>query len=169
MRQINKKGQLGGLFGAITIIAAIALLITIMLYVMSQVGENTKVTGVSNTVDVEVGWINSTTYSLQNKDKLDFALVSLLAKNATSGAVIGSGNYTISDGVITNATSIRWNFVNFTYTYTQSTATASYNATISVQDQFVDFLPWIAIILIALASGAVLFFVIRSFGQRQGV
>ena len=46
---------------------------------------------------------------------------------------------------------------------------AAANATGTLVDQFVDFLPWLGIILLVLAAGVVLFFVIRSFagaGQK---
>lgn len=47
---------------------------------------------------------------------------------------------------------------------------ASQNATDTLIDQFVDFLPWLGIILLVLAAGVVLFFVIRSFaGGGRGV
>ena len=49
---------------------------------------------------------------------------------------------------------------------------AAANATDTMVDQFVDFLPWLGIILLVLAAGVVLFFVIRSFaggGNVRGV
>ena len=50
-------------------------------------------------------------------------------------------------------------------------ASAAQNATDTMVDQFVDFLPWLGIILLVLAAGVVLFFVIRSFagGTNTGV
>ena len=49
---------------------------------------------------------------------------------------------------------------------------AAQNATDTLIDQFVDFLPWLGIILLVLAAGVVLFFVIRSFaggGRTAGI
>jgi len=46
------------------------------------------------------------------------------------------------------------------------------NATTTIVGQFVNFLPWLGIILLVLAAGVVLFFVIRSFaggGRATGV
>lgn len=46
------------------------------------------------------------------------------------------------------------------------------NATGTIVEQFVDFLPWLGIILLVLAAGVVLFFVISSFAgtsSRTGV
>ena len=46
---------------------------------------------------------------------------------------------------------------------------AAQNATGTLVTQFVDFLPWLGIILLVLAAGVVLFFVIRSFaGSGRG-
>lgn len=46
---------------------------------------------------------------------------------------------------------------------------AAQNATETMVEQFVDFLPWLGIILLVLAAGVVLFFVIRSFaGAGRG-
>jgi len=46
---------------------------------------------------------------------------------------------------------------------------AAQNATVTMVDQFVAFLPWMGIILLVLAAGVVLFFVIRSFaGAGRG-
>jgi len=49
---------------------------------------------------------------------------------------------------------------------------AAQNATGTLVTQFVNFLPWLGIILLVLAAGVVLFFVIRSFaggGKGMGV
>lgn len=45
---------------------------------------------------------------------------------------------------------------------------AAQNATTTLVNQFVDFLPWLGIILLVLAAGVVLFFVIRSFSGAGG-
>jgi type II secretory pathway component PulF len=48
---------------------------------------------------------------------------------------------------------------------------AAQNATGTMVTQFVDFMPWLGIILLVLAAGVVLFFVIRSFagaGTNKG-
>ena len=58
------------------------------------------------------------------------------------------------------------------YNRTDGTSIDVGNATDTLIDQFVDFLPWLGIILLVLAAGVVLFFVIRSFaggGRTAGV
>lgn len=42
------------------------------------------------------------------------------------------------------------------------------NATVTLVAQFVAFIPWLGIILLVLAAGVVLFFVIRSFAGGAG-
>lgn len=97
MRNIlsNKKGQsLGGLYGGILVIASIGILLALVMYILTSIGD-----------------------SLPNES-------------------------------------------------------AAQNATSTMVDQFVDFLPWLGIILLVLAAGVVLFFVIRSFaggGRASGV
>ena len=87
----NKKGQsLGGLYGGILTLAAIGILLALVLYILSQIGD-----GLPDGSD---------------------------AQNATSTLIT----------------------------------------------QFVDFLPWLGIILLVLAAGVVLFFVIRSFAGGVG-
>jgi len=90
-----KKGQsLGGLYGGILVIASIGILLALVMYILSSIGES-------------------------------------LPDNS-----------------------------------------AAANATDTMVDQFVDFLPWLGIILLVLAAGVVLFFVIRSFaggGNVRGV
>jgi len=91
----NKKGQsLGGLYGGILVIASIGILLALVLYILSSIGDS-------------------------------------LPDNS-----------------------------------------AAQNATGTLVQQFVDFLPWLGIILLVLAAGVVLFFVIRSFaggGRQAGV
>lgn len=97
MRNIlsNKKGQgLGGLYGGILVIASIGIMLALVMYILSSVGDS-------------------------------------LPENS-----------------------------------------AAANATDTMIEQFVDFLPWLGIILLVLAAGVVLFFVIRSFaggGADKGV
>lgn len=40
MSKKNKKGQLGGLYGSVLVIASLGILIAILLYVLSQIGDN---------------------------------------------------------------------------------------------------------------------------------
>lgn len=81
----SKRAQLGGLYSGILIVGSIGILIALMLYIFTQIGES------------------------------------------------------LPD------------------------ASAAQNATASLSTQFVDFIPWIGIVLLVLAAGTVLFFVIRSF------
>jgi type II secretory pathway component PulF len=90
----NKRGQsLGGLYGGILVIASIGILLALVMYILTSIGD-----------------------SLPN-------------------------------------------------------GSAAQNATDDLVTQFTDFLPWLGIILLVLAAGVVLFFIIRSFagGATRGV
>jgi hypothetical protein len=167
----NKKAQsLGGLYGGILVIASIGILLALVMYILSSMGSTLQVQDTAGSVANETGYINATGYTLAKSTLDDFTLGTVTAINATSNASIGSGNWTITNGVITNATATVWNNAKITYAYTYSADTASSNATATMVDQFVDFLPWLGIILLVLAAGVVLFFIIRSFaGSNKGV
>lgn len=169
---LNKKGQsVGGLFNAVLIIAAIGILIALVMYIMSNISTSIDTDNVAASVSNELGFINSSGYTLDGASAKNFgALVISSVTNTTSGVAVTSGNWTVSSGVFTNATAVVWPAVNITYTYTYTADTAASNATQTIVTQFVDFLPWLAIILLVVAAGVVLFFVIRSFsGGPRGV
>lgn len=167
----NKKAQsLGGLYGGILVIASIGILLALFMYIFASMGTTLKTNDVAGSVINESGYINTTGYTLVNSGLQDFLIGTVTAINATDNTSIGSGNWTITDGVITNATATVWDTAKITYTYTYTADTASSNATSTMVDQFVDFLPWLGIILLVLAAGVVLFFIIRSFaGSNKGV
>ena len=68
----------------------------------------------------------------------------------TSGGVftVLNGNY-------------KYRLLNVNYDYTSATAVNSAN--IIIINQFQDFLPWLGIILLALAAGTIIFFIIKEF------
>ena len=88
----NKKGQLGGLFSGVLVIASIGILLALVMYITGSIGQS-------------------------------------LPEDS-----------------------------------------AAANATNDMVNQFTEFVPWLGIILLVLAAGVVLFFVIRSFsGAGKGV
>lgn len=167
--KVNKKGQLGTLYTGVTTIAAIGILTVLILYVLSSMGDSLQIKNVDGTAIInEAGYINQTGYTLAQSARTDFS-PTITAWNVTSGQTILSGNYTVTDGLVRNATSTNWNTVKFNYTYTYTIGTAASNSTDTLISLYVDFLPWLGIILLVLAAGVVLFFVIRSFGGGKGV
>jgi len=172
--KFDKKAQsLGGLYGGILVIASIGILLALVLYILSSMGTSFQIKNTAGSVTNESGaYINGSGYTLELAGADDFANpVITLIHNATNGVIITSGNYTVSSvGVLINATATNWASVNVSYTYTYSADTSSSEATGTLVTQFVAFLPWLGIILLVLAAGVVLFFIIRSFANRgQGV
>jgi len=104
---------------AVLMLILIAILVIISIYlVVSIQGTFTDLATV--TVTNETGWINSTTYTISNATRCNFEDAAITqALNATSGAVINSGNYSINSatGVVTNASTTAWNSVLLSYTY----------------------------------------------------
>lgn len=170
----SKKGQgLGGLYAGVMIIVATALLLVILLYIYA-----TMITALQ--VPLTAGDVANDTItqarltagparlSVYTYDDAVCAITQV--KNST--ITVNTGNYSlVVPCQIRNLTSTfadgSW---NVTYTYTYSADTSSSTATKTITTQFIAFLPWLGIILLVLAAGVVLFFVIRSFaGGTKGV
>ena len=168
--QTQKKGQsLGGLYSGILVIASICVLLALMLYVYSAMGNSFQVANTAGTVTNETGAdINTTGYTLALAGADDFAnpVITALwgAEGGEYNVSIATANVTVtSAGVMTNATVYTNGNVSVSYTYTYSADTAASNSTGTMTTQFVSFLPWLGIILLVLAAGVVLFFIIRTF------
>lgn len=162
----DKRGQLNNLAPAILalVFAAVVLVFGI---IMSQELTDTPNDVLVNVTNETGGWINTTTYTLDNANACNFnAPVITTAWNATSGAVIGSGNYTVSSaGVVSNASTTAWNSVNFRYTYNWGDeACLSGNATVVGLGTFADF--W-EIIVLAIVITIVIGLLLIVFGGRK--
>ena len=172
----NKKAQsLGGLYSGILVIASIGILLALVLYILSSMGTSFLA---ANTAGIAVN--ESVTPTMSGVNLASAGLVDGLCRpityvlNTTNNYIIAAGNYTQTGCLFSNSTQTcvgcgnnGWR-VNYPYTY--SADTNSSLATGTVITQFVNFLPWMGIILLVLAAGVVLFFVIRSFaGGGKGV
>ena len=118
------------LLSLITMLFVIGLLVMIFALMGSELMETAYDT-VAVTVTNESGaYLNSSNpYTLATASKTGFAnpVITLLING--TGAVIESGNYTISSaGVLTNATAVVWGsptFLNVSYTYTWTADTSA--------------------------------------------
>jgi uncharacterized membrane protein len=173
MMKVNKKGQsMGMLYSSILIIAAIGIMIALVMYILTSMGSSFQAQDTAASVTNETGYANSTGYTLALSTAQDFANpVITKLYNRTSGTQILVGNVTVSStGLVTNASATVWPNLSISYTYTYTADTESSNATGTLVNSFVSFLPWLGIILLVLAAGVVLFFVIRSFsGVGRGI
>lgn len=84
--------------------------------------------GFADTTDtytnVSGAWINTTVFTVSQASDENFTSWSVtVAHNASSGAVIGAGNYTVDStaGTLVNASTTAWPSVNLTYVVTVDT------------------------------------------------
>lgn len=100
------------------IILGVALLAYVIVVIMGTLNTSTILPSAANTTINETGQINTTAYTLKGASQVNFVLVTVSAVNGTSGAAIPSSNYTVSlAGVVTNGTSVSYDKVNFSYTF----------------------------------------------------
>lgn len=112
----------------------------------------------------EVGFINSSGYTLSNSTRLgarSFTITSI--RNVTAGVIITSGNYTLTGAVLTNATAVTWEgagvYINYTYDYiSERTAFDSVNSTEAAGASLVNYL---SLIFLAVIFGAILTLVLK--------
>jgi len=125
----SKKGQSTALIsGLIFGIASLIIVVMISFVIVSTLTDTDLLSEgrVTTTVTNESCSINSTGdtldyYSADNAVLSSFSILSVM--NTTSGATVGSGNYTLTSGVITNATAVNYNDANVTYSYDTYTNT----------------------------------------------
>jgi hypothetical protein len=135
------------------------------------------------TVANESGYVNQTgytlaTYGVTGRDQ--FTITAVI--NATSNATIGAGNYTLTTGVLRNATATNWPTAKVTYTYRHdiSAETGASNGINSMKDDvvsmisnFFEMMPTIGTILAVVVLIAVIVLLVmyvsrmRNSGQSQ--
>ncbi len=118
---MNKKAQMS--LGDAPVIILLVGLVFLVMATMAFIGEkyenvidtdNTAVTVVNETG----GYINTTGYTLAQSGAKNFAGATIVQViNATSGAVITAGNYTLTNNVLYNATAVNYPTVKVTYSY----------------------------------------------------
>ncbi|GAI03272.1 unnamed protein product [marine sediment metagenome] len=156
----NKRGMgIGDIYPVVLTIALVAILIAIVMFVLAEFGEQ---------MTNESAAQNATGYSLTNASDCGFNTPAITAAwNVTvpaSPVLLSSGNYTLTDaGVLTNASATNYPDVNVSYTYLYGGAPCE--ATEDIVQDFVDFIPWIGVILLVVAAAIVLGVLMRSFGS----
>ena len=106
--------------------------------------ENTAGTQIAN----ETGYLNATGYTLAKASERDFSLGTTVILDATDNTTIGSGNYTFTGGVLTNATATTWDSVYITYDYTYTADTDASTASASLVTSLSSGSGWIIILVI---------------------
>jgi hypothetical protein len=170
----NKKAQsLGGLYSGILFITAIGILLALVMYILSSMGTSFLTPNTAGSV-VNESILRPTTAGISlAASRQTGAVCEAITNiwNGTTGVAIGLNMLSQSGCIVYNTTAVNTSSTwVVSYPYTYSASTASSNATSSIVDDFIAFLPWLGIILLALAAGVVLFFIIRSFsGAGKGV
>ena len=135
-------------------------------------------TATTTTTTNEIGTINTTGYTLANYDSYARTYTITGAINYTDGTLITSANYTLSSGVVTNASATVWNNVSFNYTYIapteyESTYTGLTGNFTSGVDNVSDKVPTILLIAaVVVLFGVIVLLVKQSnamgFGSSRG-
>ncbi|MBA7493902.1 hypothetical protein ES702_04467 [subsurface metagenome] len=164
----NKKGLgIGDIYPVVLTIALVGILLAIVLLVLGTFGEimATQSGSVTNETDI---YLNATGYTLTKATECEFNTPVITGIwNHSDGTVIPSANYTLTDaGVLTNATSTVYGNVSASYTYLHGGVPCE--ATKDIAGDFVDFIPWIGVILLVVAAAIVLGVLMRSFGGTGG-
>lgn len=121
MNQMNKRGVFGlssvQLFFAA--ILGIGLLAYVIVTIMGTLGGTTilQQATYSSSVINETGYLNQTGYTLAQSTLASFSPTITAILNATDNTTILAGNYTVTNGILKNATATTWSSVRITYTY----------------------------------------------------
>ena len=179
----DKRGMgVGNLYPIVIMIAIVGILLAILLLIFSewQDATNTLTASISNetsnvaynisntTAGTET--ISSTSLAACGFDGFDIVTVS----NATTGEALVAANYTVVSTTagtwkLTTAGAVIYNASVLNVTYTYNYGGDDCEAMSSITDDFVDFIPWVGIILLIIAAAIVLGIIIKSFGEDTRV
>jgi len=81
-----------------------------------------NIEGSGSVVNQTDAWINETGWTLDYSTLTDFAYTNLVILNSTDNSTIGSGNYTVTDNVLYNATAQNYDLIRVSYDYTYETS-----------------------------------------------
>lgn len=123
--KLNKNGVFGleSVKAFFAILLGLALLAFVIVVLLGVLQTSNVLVDSSRTVVNETGFINRTGYILSNSTIQGFNSPNIIIAINETGIVIASPNYTVSAaGNVTNASAASWAKVNFTYSYSFSSA-----------------------------------------------
>lgn len=174
-KQMSKKGQglMGGILTGFVVVGAVMFLIILLVMTFGIVGTSLETTKVSNTVTNESGNITIVngmflSASYTTGSPRDYVIVTAI--NGSSGAIIPSTNYTVSTvGLFRNSsTNLAHVWANVNITYTFNNDSSSIASAKSAQNQVDNAIPFMGIMFIVLAVGAIITVLIFSLlGRRR--
>jgi len=172
LSKIKKKGQLS-LGDAPTVVLLVGLVFLVMAtiaFIGEKYGDSVLTVTSATATNESSAYINDTTYTLDSASLLGFASpVITIIYNSSNGAIITSGNYTVSDaGILSNLTATNFDNVNVTYTYSYTPETTTYNVTTDLQTEISNNTSIAGIVLTISLVGIVLTILIGVFvGVRR--
>jgi len=169
--------SIGDIYPVVITITVVAILLGIIFMVMTTWTDvtNTNIGTITNETSAAVSNETVGTDVVINASDCGFDNFAITEVwNITSKDLIGSGNYTIvstSGGTwrLTDAGAVdplNGSTMNVSYTFNYGGKDCE--AIESIIDDFVDFIPWIGIILLVIAAAIVLGIVISSFASKGG-
>ena len=173
----NKKGLgIGDLYLVILTIAIVAILLGVVMFILSEFQDmgSDSFTVYNETTSAKVSEKGITVSNASICGFKDFAVIKAVNKsNGTAEHIFNSSDYSYdvdTGSVFGSGLSGNNSYWNITYSYVKWRTDESCEAVESVTSDFVDFIPWIGIILLVIAAGIILGIVIQSFaGKKQGV
>lgn len=162
---------------SVLVITSVIILVLVSALILSALLENSSFTSIvkSGSVNNETGgFINSSGYTLEQASRTDFTIVNVEVLNTSDAIVIDSGNYTITDGVMTNATETVWTDVetSYNYTYTDGSNLAGVNVA-TLEAAFSGFVTgligFFAVIGVILAIIWLISYIKPLFSKKDGI
>jgi len=160
----NKKAVMGSVISVFVMILVISILAGLtFLFISSLKPSVIENTITSASVTGEIGFINSTTYTLDKATELNFRNPVITgAANYTSGLKIAAANYTVSAaGIVINSSAVGWGNVTFNYTYEYIANANAYNAVNDTEAAGAGVVGYLPLIFLALIFGAILTLVLK--------
>lgn len=164
----TRKGQLNTGFSNILLVALIAILFIITLFIFDSM-TTTFFQPTTLRVNNESSFANTSGDFVNTITQRNFRnAVKVIAINGSSGAVI-TPNVTLSSaGLLTNATAVVFQVVNLTYDYTYDADTQASNASGSLGTQFSNQIPLLGVLVAVVIISLIIGLLILSFFNRGG-
>jgi len=168
----NKKAMgVGDIYPIVLTIAIVGILLAVLLMIMAQWQDITN-NKVARTINESLTTMDELGEYVDNHTVCGFSNFVVEAMvNDSMGVIITSGNYTANadTGQIIGLGDPVMNGSSWNVTYTYSYGGEDCEAMQSITSDFVDFIPWIGIILLIVAAAIVLGIVIKSFSGTSRV
>lgn len=169
----GKKGQLGGLQGAVFTLILVGIVIAAGFFVIQEFYEQDQLSDTAGTVNNESGiYLNGTTYTVASATKPCFnTFVVTSVIDQLTNVTLDAGNYTTNaaTGTIVNASddanATQNHYISYTYQYGEASCTGV-NQTLDAMSTIPELLPLIILIVIIGIILSVLFTTIP--GARLG-